>query len=166
MKSMKKVHHRATVAGEEFEFERGRVEEVARSLEAESIRDHFVVVGGIRFPPKQILQAMTGLDRADFTTNQARAVLKRLGFETGRKSSGSAVRASSAGEAAEPYHARQADPLRAHRGRWVAVRDGDVLAVADDPEQLYAWLVRHDATAESMFRVPLDPEADIGSFAS
>jgi hypothetical protein len=40
----------------------------------------FVVIDGRRWPPKQVLALVTGLDRADFTTHQARGILTRLGF--------------------------------------------------------------------------------------
>ena len=48
------------------------------------VHEHYVVVGGRRFPPKQVLSCVTGLDRADFTTHQARRILKRLGFVAAR----------------------------------------------------------------------------------
>jgi len=38
------------------------------------------VINGRRWPPKQVLALVTGLDRADFTTHQARRALTRLGF--------------------------------------------------------------------------------------
>src|SRR5215475_2754736 len=50
----------------------------------EPIHEHFVVINGRRWPPKQVLALVTGLDRADFTTHQARRALARLGFPAGR----------------------------------------------------------------------------------
>ncbi len=51
-------------------------------------RGHFVVVGTRRFPRKQVVGELTGLDRADFTTHQARRPLIRLGFSAGRRIAG------------------------------------------------------------------------------
>lgn len=61
---------------------------VVRRLEdvlPEPVREHYVIVQGRRFPPKQVVSLLTGLDRGDFTTHQARRVLKRLGFVAARK---------------------------------------------------------------------------------
>lgn len=135
---------------------------MARDLEPEPLRDHFVVVAGRRFPPKQLLETLTGLDRADFTTNQARAILRRIGFATGRV--GARARSARASEATVPYRSSEADALRPHRGRWVAVKDGEVLVACDRPEDVIAWLRKANMRADSMFRVPLDPSADMGGF--
>ena len=69
-----------TIAGRRFLLERRTVEEAAIGVLPEPVREHYVVVRGRRFPPKQIMSRVTGLDRADFTTHQARRILKRLGF--------------------------------------------------------------------------------------
>jgi hypothetical protein len=37
-----------------------------------AVYDHFAVVNGRRFPPKQVISLVTGLDRADFNMHQAR----------------------------------------------------------------------------------------------
>ncbi|MGQ0717262.1 MAG: hypothetical protein ACT4NP_08080 [Pseudonocardiales bacterium] len=42
-------------------------------MDPEPIREHYVVIGWRRYPPKQGLAAVTGLDRGDFTTQQARS---------------------------------------------------------------------------------------------
>src|SRR5207302_6036733 len=44
-----------------------------------------LIVHGRRFPPKQPISLLTGLDKADFTTHQARRILKRLGFVAARR---------------------------------------------------------------------------------
>ena len=62
-------------------------DQVVRSLagvEPEPIRSHAVDVGGTLYPTKQAFQLATGLDRLDFTTNQARTQLRRLGFRVVR----------------------------------------------------------------------------------
>lgn len=140
----------------------------------EPIRDHYVVVAGRRFPPKQIVALVTHSDRADFTTHQARAILRRLGFATGRANeSAPSIHPSSKGrsrgrdvaEATIPYRSQSADALRPHMGRWVALKDETVLVSAESPGEVLAWLRRNSARADTMFRVPLDPGADVGGFA-
>lgn len=151
----------AVIAGASFELDRAELERRAARLQPEPLRSHFVVIGGTRFPPKQIIAEATGVDRNDFTTNHARAVLRRLGFTLGR-AGGSAT--DSAGEATVPYRTGEADALRPHRGRWVAVAGDEVLVADDSPDDVLAWLVRNERRG-AIFRVPLDPEADIGGFA-
>ena len=45
----------------------------------ELAREHYVVVGGQRFPPKQVVACATGLNRAEFTSRQAGRILEQLG---------------------------------------------------------------------------------------
>lgn len=49
-----------------------------------AIRIHAVRIDGVDYPVKEAFALTTGLDLLDFTTNQARAVLKRLGFDVYR----------------------------------------------------------------------------------
>lgn len=151
------------IAGRSFPLQRSDFERVARSSLAEPPRDHYAVVAGVRFPPKQLIEAVTGLDRADFTTNQARAILRRLGFATGRVSeAGKGARRTA--EAAAPYRSSGADALRPHRGKWVALKDGAVLVAADAPADVLAWLRKNKLRGDAMFRVPADPSVDLGGF--
>ena len=155
------------IAGQHFLL---RSEDVRRALvqvDPEPIASHFVVVDDRRFPPKQVICAVTGLDRADFTTHQARRTLMRLGFATGRRAaqpSGipSAVRAGRSTGASEPVRDDLADRLRPLVGQWVAVADGDVIHAASTPQQLVGWLSRHGRKAETVFRVPGDDLAATG----
>lgn len=48
-------------------------------------------------------------------------------------------------------------------GKWVAVKDDDVLVAADTPSAVLAWLAQHDQTADSMFRVPENEAAADGA---
>src|SRR5580692_13097544 len=73
-----------TVAGHRYELESRGVETALEGVLPEPIHEHFVVINGRRWPPKQVLALVTGLDRADFTTHQARRALIRLGFPAGR----------------------------------------------------------------------------------
>ena len=145
------------IAGHPFVLRRSDVVRAMRGVDPEPIASHYVVVGTRRFPPKQIIGQLTGLDRADFTTHQARRTLMRLGFSAGRRPG----RTSATGLAPSrpmPVSARRplADRLRPLAGSWVAIRDDDILHSTESPQELVAWLSRHGQKADSMFRVPED----------
>jgi hypothetical protein len=148
------------ISGRQFELDARRiVRAVSRAL-PEPVRDHYVVIEGRRFPPKQVIALATGLDRADFTTHQARRILRRLGFAAARRA------AASSPSTGRPRSSSGSDPverLRPHIGEWVAVKDDDVLVAADSPAAVLAWLSRHDQAADSMFRVPGDEAAAGGA---
>jgi hypothetical protein len=75
----------ATIAGREYHVAAEDVQRVARQLDPEPIDVWFTMVDQRRFPPKQLVEALTGLDRADFNSHQARALLVRLGFPVERR---------------------------------------------------------------------------------
>lgn len=142
------------VAGRRFALDREQVERSLAHELPEPVRDHYVVVSGRRYPPKQALAAVTGLDRADFTTHQARRILTRLGFVAGRRSRGE-VKAMAVSDG--PHGGRQAEALRPYLGKWVALAGPtEVLVAADSPQEVLSWLARHGRTASGMFRVPAD----------
>lgn len=141
-----------TIAGAAFTLDRATVEERMRDVLPDPVKDHFAVVGGRRFPPKQVVSRVTGLDRADFTTHQARRILRRLGFAVGRKDSGASMPAPPSEAGARGRS--EADILRPYIGKWVAQKDLEVLVAADTPEEVVEWLYRHDMQADGMFRVP------------
>ena len=143
----------ATIAGHRFELDADSVEALLEDVEPEPINEHYVVVRGRRFPPKQAMSFVTGLDRADFTTHQARAVLRRLGFGVYRRSH--EVMAAGAG-ADGPRGGAEAALLQAHLGRWVAQDGVEVLYAADDVASVLAWLRRHGRRAR-VWRVPASP---------
>ena len=143
----------ARVAGSDFDLNRSRVERSVVDVDPEPIREHYVVVGGRRYPPPQVLAKVTGLDRADFTTHQARAVLRRLGFGVYR------VQAAEPGVerlAAAPQGGAEAALLTPFRGRWVAQDGLNVLFDADGPEAVVQWLRRHRRSAR-VWLVPSSP---------
>jgi hypothetical protein len=157
-----------TVSGHKYNLDSQRVEAALQEALPEPIREHFVVINGRRWPPKQVLAEVTGLDRADFTTHQARRALTRLGFPVGRavsrhartaENSQAVVPPSDGSGAADPV-AIQAEALRPFIGLWVAVRGDDALVAAASPGEVVAWLTRHRQRAQSMFRV-VDSEAAI-----
>jgi hypothetical protein len=74
------------VGGIDHEIDREMVIRTMSRKEPESIRTHLVEIENRQFPPKQVFEAVTGMDRLDFTVAQARHVLQRLGFELRRSS--------------------------------------------------------------------------------
>jgi hypothetical protein len=58
------------------------VERVMRGVPPEGVQQHSVVLGGVDYPVKQVLGALTGLARTEFTSHRARDLLQRLGFTT------------------------------------------------------------------------------------
>ncbi len=147
-----------TVSGHQYDLDPRSVEAALDGVLPEPIHKHFVVINGRRWPPKQVLALVTGLDRADFTTHQARRALTRLGFPAGRA-------AGAGGHDQAPASSRPlafgvtgppetlAEALRPFIGLWVAVRGDEVLVAAPSPREVVAWLARHRQRAQSMFRV-------------
>lgn len=157
------------IAGQAFRLRSRDVQSALRDVDPEPIASHFIVVGRRRFPPKQVISAVTGLDRADFTTHQARRTLMRLGFPAGRRSSASVARMPGAtlgraegGAGSTGTSEPLVDRLRPLIGRWVAIKDDDVLYSARTPQQLVGWLSKHGQRADSVFRVPEDELAATG----
>lgn len=145
------------IAGHEFQLSRDDVERVARRLDPEPIEVFFTVVGGRRFPPKQLVEGLTGLDRADFNSHQARSLLVRLGFAVERHRLASTSPPSSVG----PLGGAEAEMLAVYRGRWVAQDGTEILVDGRSPQEVARWLHRHGRRAR-VWRVPASP-ADVGS---
>ncbi len=159
-----------TVAGQRFEWEREEVESRMRDVIPEAITSHYVVMGGRRYPPKQVIGDLTGIDRADFTTHQARRILMGLGFVAGRQprqaliedagvredyvdpSVTSPVRRGADGVAI--VSRPDAATLQPFVGQWVATRAADILFADADPNVVVGWLASNRQRADSMFRVP------------
>ena len=143
----------ATIAHRDFTLDAAEIERTLRDVLPEPLGDHYVVVTGKRFPPKQVISSITGLDRADFNTHQARSVLSRMGFTVGRRSKDPRPATT---DRPGPHGGREADLLRPYAGRWVAQRGLEILVDADTPQAVLAWLEQHDQRADAMFRVPAD----------
>jgi hypothetical protein len=157
------VVRQVKIAGRSFLLRSSDVVRAVHGIDPEPIKSHFVVVNGNRFPPKQIVSELTGLDRADFTTHQARRTLIRLGFSAGRRPArSSGVRSVRASRQLVEGPERLADRLRPLAGKWVAIKDNDVLHATDSPHDLVRWLSQHRQKAESVFRVPEDELAATG----
>jgi hypothetical protein len=154
-----------TVAGHQFELSAGTIERSLEQSLPEPVRDHFVVISGRRWPPKQVLALATGLDRADFTTHQARRTLTRLGFTAGRAPRPGAPHPAPAPVRDDATETPSlAEVLRPFAGQWVAVREDELVVAAPSPRQVVAWLAEHGQQAQSVFRVPTT-EAEVGGAA-
>ncbi len=159
------------VSGRTYDLDPRRVEMALRGELPEPINEHFVVINGRRWPPKQVLALVTGLDRADFTTHQARRAMTRLGFTAARAvrrrnprpgGSDAAAPEPAVAMAAEPPQAL-ADALPPFLGQWVAVSGDEVLVAADSLGEVVSWLARHQQKARSVFRVPVSEQAISGA---
>jgi hypothetical protein len=152
------------IAGHPCQLETPDIERMAAGLLPEPVREHYVVIAGRRFPPKQVIACATGIDRADFTTHQARRVLRRLGFQASRASRRE-HNPDDAGEGDGPHGGRQATALRPYVGKWVAMSSPtDVLVAADTPAEVLSWLARHEQRATfGMFRVPVSEADAVGT---
>lgn len=154
------IERQVRIGGRSFTVRSRDVRRVAHDLEPEPIASHYVVVDARRFPPKQVISAVTGLDRADFTTHQARRTLMRLGFSAGRRAGSQPM--PTPPNAAESTGEGLVERLRPVAGRWVAIKDDDLLHDAQTPQQLVGWLTEHGLKADSVFRVPEDDLAASG----
>jgi hypothetical protein len=161
-----------TVSGHRYELDPHGVQTALEGVLPEPIHEHYVVINGRRWPPKQVLALVTGLDRADFTTHQARRALTRLGFPAARAASsrahnapaGRAIGASGlASDQATTRPTTLVEALRPFIGLWVAVRGDEVLVAAPSPKDVVAWLAQHGQHAQSMFRVPGSEQAVTGA---
>jgi len=160
---------RGVSAKRPFRLGRAQVERAMNGILPEPIARHYVVIGHRRYPPKQVIGELTGLDRADFTSHQARRVLMNLGFGVGRKPRqrpASAVRGRVARAVSAPEEttgqARLAETLRELPGQWVATRGDELLVAAATPYAVVSWLAQHHQKADSLFRVPEDELAASG----
>lgn len=159
-----------TVARQRFEWGHDEVESKMRDVLPDAITSHYVVVGGRRYPPKQVIGELTQIDRADFTTHQARRILMGLGFVVGRQPRQALIEdVATSEEYVDPAHespvrtgsdgvgivARpDSAALQPHVGKWVATRGVHVLFADADPNVVVGWLAANRQRADSMFRVP------------
>jgi hypothetical protein len=119
------------VAGKDFELDAAGVERAVADVDPEPIREHYVVIGRRRYPPKQVLAAVTSLDRGDFTTHQARSILRRLGFGVHRRGYVPSLRDSDL--STWPHRGAEAAASEPYIGRWIAQDGLEVLYDADSP---------------------------------
>ncbi len=161
-----------TVSGHRYEIDRDGVQAALEGVLPEPIHEHFVVINERRWPPKQVLALVTGLDRADFTTHQARRALTRLGFPAARAATSrehhmrGAQATGPSGPAVGDTSGKPrtlVEALRPFIGLWVAVRGDEVLVAASSPKDVVAWLAQYGQRAQTMFRVPDSDQAITGA---
>lgn len=150
------------VAGTDFELDAAGVERAVAEVDPEPVREHYVVIGRRRYPPKQVLAAVTGLDRGDFTTHQARSILQRLGFGVHRR--GYVPQPRDGDVSTWPHRGAEAAALAPYIGRWIAQDGLEVLYDADSPYDVVHWLRRNGLRA-TVWKVPATPE-EAGSMLS
>jgi hypothetical protein len=151
------------VAHQLVDLDRQGIEAALERVLPEPIQEHYVVVAGRRYPPKQVITCATGLDRADFTTHQARRILLRLGFMASRVTRD--VDDDAEPQPGLPHGGRQAAALAPYAGLWVALSaPTDVLVAAETPQEVLGWLAQHGRRADyGLFRVPNDDEEALGA---
>jgi 2-hydroxychromene-2-carboxylate isomerase len=79
---------RFIVGGRELDLTKDEVVRRMRNVRPEPIREHVVEISGTEFPPKQVLEQVTGWDRRSYTTMEANRVLTRLGLPSRRAAHG------------------------------------------------------------------------------
>jgi hypothetical protein len=70
--------------GKAYELTREDIEHDMAGVPPEITRQYFVVIGGKKYPPKQVLAKVLNLGRVEFTTMAASNILQRLGFRLQR----------------------------------------------------------------------------------
>jgi len=158
----KTIVREVTIAGQPFVLRSSDVVHALRDVDPEPITSHFVVIDAKRFPPKQVVSELTGLDRADFTTHHARRTLIRLGFPAGRRGVAALNPRDTKDHGPRSSPEPLTDRLRSLSGQWVAIKDDDILHASSSPRELVGWLGQHGQRADSMFRVPEDERAITG----
>jgi hypothetical protein len=156
---MSETSRTVVIARRPFALRASQIERAMNGVLPEPLRDHYVVVCRRRYPPKQVLSRITGLDRAEFTTHHARRILTGLGFPAGRRAPQPVAEATAPGAARKPASVRarpSAETLEPFVGQWVATKGSEVLVAAAEPRAIVGWLAEHGQTADSMFRVPSD----------
>lgn len=69
-----------TINGQRVTLDTSDIHRAAEGLTPGTVRSHVVEIDGVEYPVKQVFAQASGMDLLDFTTNQARRVLKALGF--------------------------------------------------------------------------------------
>ena len=69
------------VAGEKIQLRKADVLDAVRDGPLGAVRQHAVEIEQRLYPVKEVFARATGIDVLDFNTTQARAALRRLGFE-------------------------------------------------------------------------------------
>src|SRR4051812_45240251 len=67
--------------GKQYQLSRADVERATVNLQPRPGEKYLVEIGGVRFPPKQLLAESLKIRASTFTTIDANRILGRLGFE-------------------------------------------------------------------------------------
>ncbi len=73
-----------TIAGRAFDLDANDVRQRLQGRSPEMLYEHWVEIDGIKWPPKQVLDVVTGVPRSEFVSVHADSILRRLGFRTSR----------------------------------------------------------------------------------
>lgn len=68
------------VRGRDWKWSKASVEQAMRDQVPDTIQKHVVEIGGTVFPPKQVVEHVSGWTRISFTTAEAQRVLTKIGF--------------------------------------------------------------------------------------
>lgn len=69
------INHRA------IDVTRQGILECVAGVQPEQPLKYVALIGNDRFPPKQVINLLTGWDRQSYTTEDAQRLLRRLGFQ-------------------------------------------------------------------------------------
>ena len=73
------------VSGRHLSLDHNQVVDRLQGVTPRTVHLHSVIIDGKEFPIKQAFAVASGMDLLDFTTDQARRVLVRLGFVVQRR---------------------------------------------------------------------------------
>ena len=73
--------HLFVINGQMYMKTRYTVERVLKDVKPKTLRKYYVVVNHRRYPPKQVISALTGLGLSEFALGQCITPLRRLGFK-------------------------------------------------------------------------------------
>src|ERR1700741_191103 len=68
--------------GKRLSYSRSQVLAAVKNQIPRRIDKYKVAIDGVEFPPKQVLELLTGIEPINFTTMDAQRVLKKLGFSS------------------------------------------------------------------------------------
>ena len=84
-------HKSFVLNGKRLSFSRSQVIAAVKDQVPRRIDKYKIAIGGVEFPPKQVLELLTGIEPINFTTMDAQRVLKKLGFYSSQASVGPSV---------------------------------------------------------------------------
>ncbi|MCU1225106.1 MAG: hypothetical protein JWQ42_3199 [Edaphobacter sp.] len=79
-----------TLNGKRYSFTRAQLERAIHNQSPRRIDKYQVSVGGVMYPPKQVVERLVGEEPINFTTMDAQRILKKFGFEVQTAPKGSA----------------------------------------------------------------------------